>query len=288
MDAGPETRAGDAAVAHVAGDPMRSPDPALETTRAFWNANPCGVRGAFPAQRDQRYAMEPWLPARLREIAARHADILEVGCGQGVDAIEICSSMAQGGRYSGVDYSQVSVESATANADSRREFLRVRPAFATGNAERLALPDASVEAVYSMGVIHHTADPPAAIAEIRRVLRRDGRIYIALYRRYSLKVAVALALRALQAGLDRLCGTERCVYRWIARRASHSRLFGTMFHECFGVPHMAAYSRGEVEALFADFRDVALTVYGPNLGRLSPGGRTPTRFGYFWWIEATK
>ena len=44
-----------------------------------------------------------------------------------------------------------------------------------GDAERLPLPDASFDRVSSNGVLHHTPDMPAALREIRRVLRPGGR-----------------------------------------------------------------------------------------------------------------
>lgn len=268
---------------------MHPPSPQdLASTREFWDANPCGVHDGFETQRMQRYAMEPWLPKLLKHMAARHGSFLEVGCGQGVDSIEICSNMAPGGRYSGIDYSPNSVAMAAANVASQSGNLAVKPTHALGNAEALDFRDASFEAVYSMGVIHHTAHPDKAIAEVHRVLQPGGKAYICLYRKPSLKVAAAKLLRAIQHGLDRLLGSERCIHVWLRRRGSHSKLFGTMFLECFGVPFMGWYTRDEMLRMFTAFSSVELRIYGPNLGRLSAGGKDETPFGYFWVIEATK
>ncbi|MBI3506685.1 MAG: class I SAM-dependent methyltransferase [Proteobacteria bacterium] len=265
-----------------------SPESNLLTTREFWDANPCGVHDFYEAQVRQRYAMEPWLPAILERIAKAHGSILEIGCGQGIDSTLLCRNMAADGRYCGIDFSPKSVAIAQRNAATLGSALIVRPDYRVGNAEALEFPDASFDAVYSMGVIHHTADDLKAYSEVRRVLRPGGKAYLLLYRRPSLKVGVAQALRAVQAGLDAILRTDRVVYSAISRLGTSSSTFGTMFHECFGVPYMKWYSRAEMERIFDDFAVLKLEAYGPNLGRLLPGGNGPNPSGYFWLVEATK
>jgi ubiquinone/menaquinone biosynthesis C-methylase UbiE len=260
----------------------------LASTRQFWDANPCGVHDSFEMQKGQRYAMEPWLPAVLARIAAKHRTILEVGCGQGVDAIQLCSALPKDSSYNGIDYSPNSVATAQANAKFKVPELIVTPIFNVGNAESLDFGDSQFDAAYSMGVIHHTANPQKAIEEVHRVLSPGGTAYICLYRKPSLKVGAAKALRAFQHGLDALFGTERCIHAWLRKGGSHSKLFGTMFLECFGVPYMGWYSRAEIRQMFDIFSSVDLKTYGPNLGRLALGGKGETPFGYFWVIEATK
>jgi SAM-dependent methyltransferase len=213
--------------------------------------------------------------------------LLEIGCGQGVDSMELCASMRVGGLYVGIDYSPASLSVARTNAASQRSRLTVQPSYLPGNAEALQFEDASFDAVYSMGVLHHTADPPRAIAEVRRVLRPGGLAYIALYRRPSLKVGVAKALRAAQSRLDAIMRSERCVYKALRRRGSASKHFGTMFLECFGVPYMHWYNRYETRRLFEGFSRVELRAYGNNLGLLARKCG-PNNSGYFWWVEAIK
>jgi ubiquinone/menaquinone biosynthesis C-methylase UbiE len=260
----------------------------LQTTREFWDANPCGVHAPYERQQAQRYAMEPWLPPLLKRIASKQRSILEIGCGQGIDGIELCKEMTESSNYVGVDYSPASVAIAQENAIGAEAQLHARPRFSVGNAESLEFPDASFDAVYSMGVIHHTANDAAAIEEARRVLRPGCVAYICLYRRPSLKVGVAQALRLAQHGLDFILGTDRIIYRKLRQRASHSPLFGTMFLECFGVPYMKWYSETEIRRLFLGFSRIELARYGANLGRLSAGGAHPSRFGYFWLVTAHK
>lgn len=254
-------------------------DVLLQSTREFWNANPCGVEGDFAAVRAQRYAMEPWIPSLLREITCTHRSIVEVGCGQGVDSIEICQTLPKDGEYVGVDYSERSVKIATENALYLAPTLKVQPEYKVANAEALDFSDRRFDAAYSMGVLHHTADEHGAIREIHRILRPGGTAYICLYRKPSPKVAIARGLRLVQKGIDALLGTDRCVYN-VLRKGGVSRRFGTMFLECFGVPYMKWYTRQGVCALFGDFATVEVSAAGPNLGRLTRRARSP-RLGYF-------
>lgn len=260
-------------------------DSLLRSTRQFWDANPCGVHDEYDVQRAQRYAMEPWVPALLNRIAERHRSVLEVGCGQGIDSIELCMAM-RSGRYVGIDYSPKSIESAMANA-RRLTGEHAVAEYRVGNAEALDFDDARFDAVYSMGVLHHTANEEAAVREIHRVLEPGGTAYICLYRKPAPKVAIAKMLRAMQRGLDLIFGTDRCIYRLLRRRSTAHPLFGTMFHECFGVPYMKWYGRKAVTRLFRDFSEITLTPIGANLGRLTRSENS-SALGYFWIIEAKK
>ena len=65
----------------------------------------------------------------------------------------------------------------------------------SGNAEGLDFPDASFDAVYSFGVLHHTPDIERSVAEVRRVLRPGGTAYVMLYHRDSLVNLVHRVLR---------------------------------------------------------------------------------------------
>jgi ubiquinone/menaquinone biosynthesis C-methylase UbiE len=260
----------------------------LGSTQEFWDSNPCGLHSGYLARREQRYSMEPWVPEVLAKIASRHKRILEVGCGQGVDAMFLCSALAAGATYVGVDYSDASIAVAQATAGDLGDTLNVRPTFQQGNAERLAFPDESFDAVYSMGVLHHTANERAALDEIHRILGPGGRAYIFLYRTLSPKLVVAKALRMVQKGLDAVLRTDRCLYRLLRRYASDVPVFGTMFHECFGVPYLKSYSRKEMDRLFERFAVVELHPVGSNIGRFSWNPSATSAWGYFWHVEVEK
>jgi ubiquinone/menaquinone biosynthesis C-methylase UbiE len=52
-----------------------------------------------------------------------------------------------------------------------------------GDAQRLPLPDGSVDAAMLVSMLHHVEDPAAAIAEARRILRPGGRLVLMVFTR---------------------------------------------------------------------------------------------------------
>ena len=217
----------------------------------FWSGNPCDGHENLPTRRSFRYRKEPWLLPELTSIGERHVNILEVGSGQGTDALAICTAMKPGGSYTGIDYSSGSVAVARQTV-SEAGRLPVVPEFRTGDARHLPFPDAMFDAVYSMGVLHHIDDTSGALREILRVLKQGGVLYIALYNSNSTKLRVAHGLRRVQSTLDRLLGKESCLLP-LARALPQER-FGTMFIECFGVPILKSYSQSEIAEMFRAFR----------------------------------
>lgn len=265
-------------------------DPALlNKTRQFWDANPCDGQPDLERRTSFRYGKESWLPGLLDQVA-RHMNVLEIGCGQGTDAVHCCARMALGARYLGVDLSPVSVEQARLVADQAAQTLRVMPQFAVANAEQLAFPDNSFDCVYSLGVLHHTANTEQALAEAHRVLAPGGTAYIALYRTLSPKLVGAHAVRALCAGLDALTGRPDTLLSWV-RPLGTDHFLGTMLHEAAGVPVLRSYSRRGMLERFAAYRSVRLRATGVGF---SLGGfnrfldRHVGFLGAMWVAEATK
>jgi SAM-dependent methyltransferase len=267
----------------------RSPDEILERTRLFWNASPCGAQSSFDRRVQHRYALEPWVQDVLRAIAAGHTRVLEIGCGQGTDGIVLCSLLAAEGSYLGVDYSDDSVNAAKRALDEAKASLslNVTPVFRTANAERLDLSDGSVQCVYSNGVLHHTATPSRAYDEVWRVLAPGGEAFITLYRKPSLKVGVAKALRGAQSVLDAALGHDGSLYQLIRRRPG-SRLLGTMLLEGVGVPVMEWYSKRDIRHIFNKFDIIEAVPVGCNIPRPNPKSRGWTRWGYMWFVHLRK
>lgn len=228
---------------------------ALDDTREFWNANPCDAGAALTDRAAFRYRKEKWLLPVLGEIAKRHKQVLELGCGQGTDAVTLCHA---GAVYTGIDCSQASLASARHAATK----AGVTSQFELGDCELLRFPNGSIECIYSMGVLHHTSDTEQAVAEVHRVLRRGGHAYVALYRRGSPKLIAAHALRGAQWIVDRLIGRKRSLL-WLSRLAP-AGLLGTAVAECFGVPIMRSYSRRSMRTLFSSFTVNSLEAVGPQ------------------------
>src|ERR1041384_6864579 len=91
--------------------------------------------------------------------------ILDVGCGTGANL----KMLADYGRAEGVDISPQAVE-----------FCRERglDSVKLGAAEQLPYENDSFELVTALDVIEHLDDDVAGLREIRRVLRRDGRVLL--------------------------------------------------------------------------------------------------------------
>jgi len=159
-----------------------------QATVAQWTADPCGSDVAegepgtpeyFEALRRGRLAYAPWMPAALGYATTRGLDVLDVGCGQGLDLVQYAMA---GARAVGVDLTPRHVELARLHLAA----LGLDGEVAGGDAESLPFPDASFDRASSNGVLHHTPDIEAALREIRRVLRPGGRATIIVYNKSSL------------------------------------------------------------------------------------------------------
>lgn len=91
---------------------------------------------------------------------------LEVGCGTGNYIIALVE--ATGCTAWGLDPSLSMLARARARSD------RVR--FLGGRAERIGLPSAAFDLIFSVDVIHHVADPLAYFQEVRRLLHPGGQL----------------------------------------------------------------------------------------------------------------
>jgi ubiquinone/menaquinone biosynthesis C-methylase UbiE len=97
--------------------------------------------------------------------------------------------------------------------------------FRVGNAEKLEFPDATFDAVYSFGVLHHTPDINAAVAEVHRVLRPGGSAYVMLYHKWSLVNLVHRLFRLpYESPKDR---KDHCPVVYTFSRRDVKRLFGS-------------------------------------------------------------
>jgi arsenite methyltransferase len=103
--------------------------------------------------------------------------VLDVGSGGGIDTILAARRVGPEGRAIGLDPLEEMCDrgrnhAAQAGVEGWTEFLR-------GEMEEIPLPDESVEAVISNGVLNLSARKSRALAEIFRVLGPGGRICLA-------------------------------------------------------------------------------------------------------------
>ena len=98
------------------------------------------------------------------------AEGLDVGCGPGDTTVALAERLAPG-RVRGVDFAPAMVERAGARFAGRADV-----SFELDDAERLSLPDGSVDAVSCSFVLMYCYDPRAALQGAARVLRPGGRM----------------------------------------------------------------------------------------------------------------
>jgi SAM-dependent methyltransferase len=97
-------------------------------------------------------------------------EVLELGCGSGANAAALLDRFLDV-RLTTTDVDPVMLASAT------RRLARFgdRATVARADATALGVGDATFDAVISMVMLHHVGDWPAALGEVRRVLRPTGR-----------------------------------------------------------------------------------------------------------------
>lgn len=288
-----------------------------ERVRAFWQANPCGVKfaDAEPGSRRfyelveaHRYAKEWHIPAAADFAGARGLKVLEIGCGLGTDGAQFAKA---GADYTGVDLTEAAVELAR----QRFALFNLPGTFQTADAEHLDFADDSFDLVYSHGVLHHTPDTAGAIREVHRVLRPGGRAIVMLYHRnsYNYRVNISL-LRRAGAQLLRWNSGVRLVHKLtgepLDNLQEHARLlkmqrktylgdeeFLSQNTDGAGNPLARVYSRAEAGELFRDFSEVTMKTYFfnkrwlPLAGNLLPRSlesQLAARWGWHLWIYATK
>lgn len=295
---------------------MSNPD-LKERVRAFWQANPCGVKfaDAAPGTRHfyelveaHRYTKEWHIPIAANFASARGLRVLEIGCGLGTDGAQFA---AAGADYTGVDLTDAAVELAR----KRFELFDLPGKFQTADAENLDFADESFDLVYSHGVLHHTPETAKAVKEIHRVLRPGGRAVVMLYHRgsYNYRVNISLLRRAgahllkWEPGIklvNKVTGEPLDSLRLHAKllkteKQSYLRPdeFLSQNTDGAGNPLARVYSRGEARELFKDFSEVTLKTYFlnkrwlPLIGNFLPRSfetRLAARWGWHLWIYATK
>ena len=102
--------------------------------------------------------------------------VLDVGCGAGVDAIIAAMMTGPTGHVVGVDIVPEMIETAESNLKmTDQEHV----AFQKTSGENLPFPDKTFDIVISNGVINLIPDKERALGEIFRVLKPGGRLSVA-------------------------------------------------------------------------------------------------------------
>ena len=130
--------------------------------------------------------MKAWLVERYGDVVrapwfGEHGSrplLLDAGCGAGMSALELFAEALPQIRYLGIDVSE-----AVDVAADRFAERGLEAAFMQADISRLPLAEASVDLIFSEGVLHHTNSTRGALAALARLLRPGGRFLFYVYRR---------------------------------------------------------------------------------------------------------
>jgi ubiquinone/menaquinone biosynthesis C-methylase UbiE len=158
-----------------------------ELIRSYWNdhihdleivRSPIGSAGFFNELAEYRYDKLNYLPKLVNFSGYAGKDVLEIGCGVGIDLVRFASG---GAKVTGVDFSTTAIELAeqhfkTAGQEAKLLLM---------DGEAMDFPDESFDVVFAHGVLQYTADPFRMAREMYRVLRPGGQAIVMMYNRIS-------------------------------------------------------------------------------------------------------
>jgi len=205
----------------------RDGDVDIAVVRSYWDHRPCNIRHStrevgsieyFNEVEERKYFVEPHIPEFAQFGRWKGKRVLEIGCGIGTDAVNFARA--------GADYTAVELSPASrALAQQRFAVFGLHGNFHTCNAERLSevLQPESFDLVYSFGVIHHTPNQRAVVAEARKVTRPDGELRIMLYAQNSWKAMM------IDTGFDQPEAQSGCPIATTYSREMVDRLLDGLF-----------------------------------------------------------
>lgn len=161
--------------------------PPSAAVRAYWNTHihdlevsehAAGTAGFF-ADLDAYHFEKLHHLLRLVDFDAwRGRDVLDVGCGAGVEVVRFTRG---GARVVGVDLADSAARLTAQNLRGQALAASV----VVGDGERLPFPDASFDFVYAHGVVQYAAEDSRVVGECHRVLRPGGLAMFQVYNRVS-------------------------------------------------------------------------------------------------------
>ena len=301
-------------------------EPSISRVHSFWNTEACGThfvehaaseKEFFEKFREYRYRTEWHIPSLVPFAEAKDQKVLEIGTGNGAEAVMFA---VNGAIYTGVDLTEAALEA------TQRHFavMGLKGTFQQENAEQLSFANESFDWVFSHGVLHHTPNVQAALDEVHRVLRTNGRAIVMLYHKrsfnYFLRIMTYMRVRALFKILsrtgrwkqDRQKATAESLrgvrgnedkqiweihYQNFLRDGWRYLRARNFLHHCTDEPECPvayAFSKGEARKLFAKFRDVRMSLAHFPLRKYSTGiplaveKFVAARMGWYLFIFARK
>lgn len=103
-------------------------------------------------------------------------EVLDLGCGAGLDALVAARRAGSTGHVSGVDFSESMIGRARQAAE---DLVATNVEFLHGDAEQIPLPDASVDVALVNGIFNLNPARKAIFQELARVVRQGGSVIVA-------------------------------------------------------------------------------------------------------------
>ncbi|HLF00629.1 MAG TPA: methyltransferase domain-containing protein [Anaerolineales bacterium] len=104
------------------------------------------------------------------------ATVLDLGCGAGLDSLIAAERVGPNGQVIGLDFSETMLERARrAATEGGLRHADFRP----GEAERIPLPDSSIDIALVNGIFNLNPAREAIFCELARVVKPDGALYSA-------------------------------------------------------------------------------------------------------------
>lgn len=158
-----------------------------ERVTAYWNnhihdmsivRHPIGTLGFFDDLEEYRFDKQRYLTTVVDFSAYRDKNVLEVGCGVGLDLARFAM---HGARVTGVDLSQRAIELSRTNF----ELHSLKGTLLIMDGTCLEFQNDQFDLVYAHGVLPYSADITKVIAEIHRVLKPGSEAILQFYNQHS-------------------------------------------------------------------------------------------------------
>jgi len=165
----------------------------IEKVMEYWNSNPCGSKESNKIDRtdyfreieEKRYRKESHIPIVAGFGDFKGKNILEIGCGMGIDGSQFAKA---GALYTGIDLGEENIKL----AKELFCLFGLKGVFFCADGAKLQFPDSSFDYVYSFGVIHHSPNTEKIVDEIYRVLKPGGKVCAMVYNKISINYFVEI------------------------------------------------------------------------------------------------
>jgi ubiquinone/menaquinone biosynthesis C-methylase UbiE len=139
---------------------------------------PVGTPGFFRQLDEYRYDKLNYLPRVVDFDGYREKNLLEIGCGAGIDLIRFARG---GANVTGIDLSTTAIDLACKNFEQSEQNADLR----VMDGECMQFVDNTFDVVYAHGVLQYTADTEKMMGEIHRVLKPGGEAIMMVYHKHS-------------------------------------------------------------------------------------------------------